>query len=98
MREFYREQGAGGFVRVSQGADQALRPVTIRLRITDRHGATVQQKTDTLDAEMFGATRTAEYRFDVPVSYLAPGPHLLTIEAAADGRTVRRDVRFAVLR
>jgi VWFA-related protein len=98
MREFYRDQGVGGFVRVSQGANQALRPVTIRLRITDRHGTAVQQKADTLGAAMFGATRTADYPFDVPVSSLAPGPHLLTIEAAADGRTVRRDVRFAVLR
>ncbi len=98
MREFYRDDGVGGFVRVSRGANQALSPVTIRLGITDRRGAIVQQKTDTLDAATFGATRTADYQFDVPVSNLAPGPHLLTIEAAAVGRSVRRDVRFAVLR
>jgi VWFA-related protein len=98
MREFYRNEGVGGFLRVSRGANQALSPVTIRLRVVDGRGATVQEKTDTLDAATFGATRTADYSFDVPVSYLAPGPHLLTVEATADGRTIRRDVRFTVLR
>ena len=42
------------------------------------------------------ALRTADVKFPSPMSNLAPGPHLLTIEATLGTTTIRRDVRFEV--
>lgn len=98
MREFYRDDVVGGFVRVSQGAKQPLESVTLALQIVDGHGATVQETSETLAGERFAGARAADYQFDVPISGLTPGPHLLTVQATAGKRLVRRDVRFTVLR
>jgi hypothetical protein len=43
-------------------------------------------------------SKATNYQFDVPVSKLAPGPHLLTVQATAGHHVVRRDVRFLVKR
>jgi hypothetical protein len=40
--------------------------------------------------------RTADVKYQIPMSKLSPGPHLLTIEAALGATTIRRDVRFEV--
>jgi hypothetical protein len=40
--------------------------------------------------------RTADLKFPIPMSKLALGPHLLTIEATLGTTTIRRDVRFQV--
>jgi VWFA-related protein len=40
--------------------------------------------------------RTADVKYQIPMSKLAPGPHLLTIEATLGATTIRRDVRFDV--
>ena len=38
----------------------------------------------------------ADYLLDLPLAQLAPGAHLLTIEASAGRPTVDRQVRFVV--
>ena len=98
LREFYRDEAVGAFLRVCQGIGRAAEPVTITLRIVDRHGATVQEKSETLGSDRFAGTRTADYAFDVPISSLAPGPHLLTVQATAGTHLARRNVRFDVKR
>ena len=42
------------------------------------------------------ALRTADVSYDIPIATLAPGAHLLTIEATVGATTIRRDVRFSV--
>ena len=98
LREFYRDEAVGAFLRVYQGAGRPPEPVTLGLRIVDSHGATVQEKSETLASERFAGTRTADYQFEVPVSNLVPGAHLLTVQATAGQRVFRRDVRFVVKR
>ena len=71
-------------------------PVLVRARIVDGHGAEVLTSAERLDPVRFGSTRAADYRFELPLSVLAPGPHLLTIEATAGTAGARRDLRFTV--
>jgi hypothetical protein len=40
--------------------------------------------------------RTADVKYQIPLSNLSPGPHLLTIEGSLGSTTIRRDVRFEV--
>ena len=40
--------------------------------------------------------RAADVKFQMPLSTLSPGPHLLTFEARLNETTIRRDVRFEV--
>ena len=42
------------------------------------------------------ALRTADIRYAIPLQQLAPGPHLLTVEATLGTTTIRRDIRFDV--
>jgi VWFA-related protein len=42
------------------------------------------------------ALRTADVKYQLPLSKLSPGPHLLTFEATLGTTTIRRDVRFEV--
>jgi VWFA-related protein len=42
------------------------------------------------------ALRTADVKYPIPFQQLAPGPHLLTIEAILGTTTIRRDLRFEV--
>ena len=53
--------------------------------------------TFTLVAGAGFASGPADWRFVLPLDRLAPGEYLLTIEAALDGRTETRHVRFAVV-
>ncbi|HEX5069701.1 MAG TPA: VWA domain-containing protein, partial [Vicinamibacterales bacterium] len=40
--------------------------------------------------------RSADMKYAIPTARLAPGPHLLTIEATLGTTTIRRDVRFEI--
>ena len=89
-------------LRVSQGGEKPLVPVTLVLRIVDARNAAVFEDNATLGPERFSAGRLADYRIDLPVAALPPGRYLLTAEAApAAGRSlkgavIRRDVQFSV--
>ncbi len=61
----------------------------------DAQGRTVKQQSLTLAPAEF-RDRRVDYRLTLPLEQLAPGEYLLTIEATTAGRTVRREVRFAV--
>jgi hypothetical protein len=62
--------------------------------VTDASGRVVDRVDDVVSAEGFSKAGVADYRFNLPLAILAPGPHLLTMEASADGTSIRRDVRF----
>jgi VWFA-related protein len=40
--------------------------------------------------------RTADVPYQIPMSKLSPGPHLLTFEATLGATVIRRDIRFSV--
>jgi hypothetical protein len=95
QREFAKTDEVHAFARVYQGGKKALAPVAVTIRIRDSRDAVVYSQDVTVDPTRFGGTRAADLPFDVPVSQLAAGPYLLTVEAALDGKTnVRRTVRF----
>lgn len=94
-RTFRQTDVALGFVRVYQAAAGTAAPVTLAVSVTDGTDRVVQRTTETLAVERF-ATRQADCRFNLPLSTLAPGEYLLTVEAAQAGRTIRRHVRFTI--
>jgi hypothetical protein len=46
--------------------------------------------------ESFRRALEADMRFDLPVTKLAPGPYLLSVEASAGRVSAKREVRFAL--
>jgi hypothetical protein len=55
------------------------------------------EATQTVDSGMFSPDGGAPVRFDIPLTKLVPGPHLLSVTARLPGgRTARRDLVFRV--
>jgi len=102
IREFSARDRVTAFLRVYQGGNEPLVPVRLALRIVDSRGATAFNDTLSFGPDRFSANRTADWRIDVPISLLEPGPHLLTIEATpGDSRDAtkpapRREIPFTV--
>jgi VWFA-related protein len=97
MRDFTGDQKVIAFLRVYQGGKDAAVPVPIAVRIVNGSNATVFESAETLPPDRFAPGRAADYRLDLPLARLAPGPHLLTVEGTlATGTRARRDVRFIV--
>jgi VWFA-related protein len=91
------------FTRVHQGGRSAVQPVALRIRLQDQHGRTAMDRAQDLPAGSFTRARSVDVQLDVPVATLAPGAHLLTVEASlVDAATseppapASRDVRFTV--
>jgi VWFA-related protein len=96
-REFQKLDRASTFLRVYQGGSDPLALATLTTRIVDDHDVAVVNKTDVLAPEKFdAAARTADYRFEIPLTTLSRGQYLLTFEAAVGGTSARRQVRFTV--
>lgn len=94
-RAFPRSGQVAAFVRVYQGG-KAPRPVQLRVHILDAATRSVVDETTTLEPARFGSRRSADCPFQLPLSRLAEGEYLLTIEANADRISARREVRFVV--
>jgi hypothetical protein len=76
--------------QIQSGADQAVgtrRPTL---------AAPTGRATASGDAFASVALRTSDDRYDLPLTRLLAGEHLLTIEAVFGTTTIRRDVRFTV--
>jgi hypothetical protein len=84
------------FCRIYQRGRGTAAPVSMTARITDTHDAVVRRVVAALDAAVFEPARFADYRVPLSLAELKPGAYLLTLEASAGGRTIRRDVRFEV--
>ena len=95
-REFGAEHEVRALVRVYQGGRKSPAAAAVTTRIVDADGKEVFGRTETLPADSFATARSAEYQIDLPVSGLAPGAHVLTLETRAGKAVARRDVRFQV--
>ncbi len=95
-RSFLRGERATAFLRAYQGGKQPPAPVTLAVSIADFRGAVVFETGEVMPSSAFTAGRSADYRLDLPLDRLSPGPHLLTFQATAGKHTSRRQVRFEV--
>jgi VWFA-related protein len=96
-RSFDPRDRATAFLRVYQGGTTALASVRVAVRLVTDHDVAIVNRVETLGTDRFDAiARSADYRCELPLVSLAPGPYLMTIEAALGGTTTRRDVRFEV--
>jgi VWFA-related protein len=95
-RAFERGDRGTAFIRLYQGGKQPVAGVDVTVRLTDANGAEVATKTDAVAPARFGAGRSADYPYELPLATLRPGAYLLTIEARIDATMARRDVRFSV--
>jgi VWFA-related protein len=95
-RAFAASDLVTAFVRVYQGGNGKLGPVTMKVRIADVADRAVFSQSDTLDVPQFDDHRAAPYQFRLPIKTLAAGRYLLTFEASAGKTVVNRDVVFHV--
>jgi VWFA-related protein len=95
-RTFSRIDRVSAFLRVYQGGNARLEPVTITTRIVDTRDTSKFERTETLGADRFATRRAADVPFALPLAQLVPGEYLLTFEATLGKITSRREVRFTV--
>jgi hypothetical protein len=96
MRDFGPGMRATAFLRVTQGGSNPLAAVRVAATIRDETNGVDFERTTTLGAEAFGTARSADYRLELPIATLTPGPHLLTIEMSVGKPAVTRDGRFTI--
>jgi VWFA-related protein len=94
-RSFAPSDHVSASLRVFQGAGAPIAPATLAIQVRDSHDQAVFETTSTIDAASFDAQRSAPWQFEMPVSGLGHGPHLLSVTATLPGgATVRRDLVF----
>jgi VWFA-related protein len=86
------------FVRVFQGGGHALESASIATRVIDTANAEVGRDSKTADAKSFGANRSFDYTFDLPVRDFAAGQYLLTMDVSAGSKKAQRTLRFRIVR
>jgi VWFA-related protein len=94
LREFTRMSRVAVFVRAYQGGDDPPRDVAMTATLLGLSQTPIHRETTTLTAARFTGTRSTDYLTEVPVAQLAPGPYLLTLEAALDDKRITRHMRF----
>jgi VWFA-related protein len=94
-RTFKTTEAVLGFTRIYQGSGRAPAPVSLTISITDAAARVVTRTTQEVSGETFIA-RQADCKFTLPVSTLAPGEYLLTVEIVQGAKTVTRNLRFSV--
>ena len=82
--------------RLQVRRDPAQASVELTMRIRDVHDRTVSEWTTTLGASRFSAADVAALSIPLPLSGLAPGEYLMTVEARDAGASQAREVRFAI--
>ena len=95
QRQFVSSRRITAFVRVYDTAAQEQPPVTMAARIVNIHNIVRFRQTASLRTGG-SEPRSADYLLDLPLSTLAAGGYLLTVEATHANRTVTRDIRFGV--
>ena len=97
QRDFLRTNKVSAFVQIYQGTGPAKEFADLDVNILDGTGANVFHTLFELTPDRFGPSG-AQYQLELPISRLQPGPHLLSVEASTKDATVRRDVRFVIVR
>jgi VWFA-related protein len=95
-REFETGERVTAFLRVYQGGSGELAAVMLAMTVRNARGAIVFERAEKLERDRFSAERSTNVHFELPISSLNPGSHLVTIEATLRKRTARRDVRLAI--
>jgi VWFA-related protein len=93
-RTFSTADRVEGLLRLYQGGAAPLAPVTVRMTITTAGNEVVFDRPLRIGSDEFDG-RAHDYRFELPLARLQPGPHLLTLEVTGPA-SLRRDVRFEV--
>jgi VWFA-related protein len=93
-RTFSTTDRVEGLLRLYQGGAAPLAPLTVRMTITTAANEVVFDRPLRIGSDEFDG-RAFDYRFDLPLTRLQPGPHLLTLEVTGPA-ALRRDVRFEV--
>jgi hypothetical protein len=96
MRDFRAGMTATAFLRVTQGGSKAPGSVRVRATIVDERGRTRLDEVTVIEGSGLARSRSADYRLDLPLARLEPGPHLLTIEAQLGDTIVHRQARFSL--
>jgi hypothetical protein len=98
QRQFASGTQTSAFVRVYQGGRDALKPVTLRIRLRDSSNALVIDRLQSLEAAQFSQARAADVTIALPTARLAAGAYLLAMEAERDGKTSLRQLTFSVVK
>jgi VWFA-related protein len=98
QRTFSAADAVIGFLRVYQGTVRRdpLQTVELRSTVIDASGKPVAGQSVSLGPEQFATARSADQFFSLPLTGLAPGEYLLTVEARMGERQAGRAVRFTV--
>jgi hypothetical protein len=92
-RAFTRDDVVHAFLRIYQSRDP--QPVTVTTRVIDTANRTVVEQRRDLSVDAFLA-HSADVDVPLPLSQLAPGQYLLTIEATRGEARAERSGRFEV--
>jgi VWFA-related protein len=95
-REFDRHERAAAFLRIYEGASGPPLPVALTARIVDESDRRIFDQQTAFAVADLSANRTADYEVDLPLSELAAGAYLFTVEARTSNSSARRDLRFTV--
>ncbi len=95
-REFTRDERVSAWLQIYQGLRRPAMPGYLVTEIRDERDMRVFQQETRLLASDVGANRAITERIDLPLSSLAPGAHLLTVEVRQGNATASREVRFIV--
>ena len=94
-RDFAANDTPLAFVRVFQGGEAPIGPVTVKTQILDASDARAFEAAATIAADAFDASRSAPFEVALPIAPLVHGPYLLSITATLpSGATARRDLVF----
>jgi VWFA-related protein len=95
-RAFTTGDRVSAFVRLYEASKKPHMPASLTTRVVDVHDTVVSTDTVAFDADRFSEGRGADHRIELPLSSLAKGEYLLTVEATAGQLTARRGLRFTV--
>ena len=95
-RSFDATDRVTAFARVYQALKSPAVPVTVTTRVVDARDGVASTDTVMLAADRFAQNHAADHRVELPLSKLAKGDYLLTIETTAGALAARRGVRFTV--
>ena len=84
------------FGRVYQKNREAPSAASVAAKVIDAAGKELARFDYPLGPERFTAGTGAEYSIDIPVSTLAPGQYLLTVEATLGKAKATQHVRFQI--
>jgi VWFA-related protein len=94
-RRFSRTETVTAFVREYQSAGRRFMPGYAVTEITNSADTRVYEQQQRIEPLTEGH-HPLDFRMDVPIARLPPGPYLLTFEVRHGNETARRDVRFEV--